>query len=120
MKNSDSTAALHLVRQLYESKVVLSSKEALELEIKTRQQASSELWHGERKLRITASVMKEVCHRKVSISCTAFVQKKPRCYIHLQCVMEDCMRMMLFQPILSTNRNVVQLQSRYVNVVLNR
>ena len=75
MTNSDSTAALHLVRQLYEGKVVLNSKEALELEIKTRQQASSELWHSERKLRITASVMKEVCHRKASTSCTTFVQK---------------------------------------------
>jgi len=56
--------------------VVLNSKEAAELEFKTREQASSELWHSERKLRITASIIKEVCHRKASTSCTAFVQKK--------------------------------------------
>ena len=74
--NNDSPAVLHLIRQLYEGKVVLNPKEAVELEFKTREQASSELWHSERKLRITASVMKEVCHRKASTSSTAFVQKK--------------------------------------------
>jgi len=74
--NSDCTATLHLAHQVYEGKVVINSNEATELEIKTRKQASSELWHNERKLRITASVMREVCHRKASTSCTAFVQKK--------------------------------------------
>ena len=62
MSNSVSTATLHPVRRLYEGRVVLNSKKLLELEIKTRQQASSELWHSEQKLRITASVIKEVCH----------------------------------------------------------
>ena len=76
MSNSDSTATLHPVRRLYEGKVVLNSKETLELEFKTKQQVSSELCHSQQKLRITASVIKEVCHRKASSSCTAFVQKK--------------------------------------------
>ena len=54
-----SPATSQLVCQLY---VILNSKGAVELELKTREQALSELWHSERKLRITASVMKEVCH----------------------------------------------------------
>jgi len=74
--NSDCTDTMHLIRHLYEVKVVISSSEAANLEIETRDQASSELWHNERKLRITASMMKEVCYRKVTTSCTAFVQKK--------------------------------------------
>ena len=41
--NSDCTAMLHLVHQVYEGKVVINSNEATELEIKTRKQASSEL-----------------------------------------------------------------------------
>ena len=61
---------------LYEHKVVLNAKAAAELEQLTRKQATSELWHSERKLRITASVMKEVCHRKPTTCCTAFVQKR--------------------------------------------
>lgn len=71
-----SPATSQVVHQLYEGKVILNSKGAVELELKMREQALSELWHSERKLRITASVMKEVCHRKASTSCTAFVQKK--------------------------------------------
>jgi len=74
--NSHCTATLNLVHQVYEAKVVINSNEATKLEIETRKQASSELWRNERKLRITASVMREVCHRKASTSCTAFVQKK--------------------------------------------
>lgn len=57
-----SPATSQLVCQLYEGKVILNSKGAVELELKMREQALSELWHSERKLRITASVMKEVCH----------------------------------------------------------
>ena len=33
-------------------------------------------WHNERKLRITASIMREICHQKATTSCEAFVQKK--------------------------------------------
>ena len=61
---------------LYEDQVVLNLKAAAELEGQTRQQATSELWHSVQKLRITASIMKEVCHRKPTTNCTAFVQKK--------------------------------------------
>ena len=64
------------VHLLYECEVVLNTKAAAELEQQTRNQATSELWHSERKLRITASIMKEVCHRKPTTSCIAFVQKK--------------------------------------------
>ena len=70
-----SLATSQLVCQLYEVKVVLNSEQAIELELKTWEQASCDLWHSERKLRITASVIKEVCHRKASTSCTVFVQK---------------------------------------------
>jgi len=35
-----------------------------ELEINTWGQSDSEVWHRECKLRITASMMKEICHRK--------------------------------------------------------
>ena len=71
-----SLATSQLVCQLYKVKVVLNSEQAIELELKTWEQASCDLWHSERKLRITASVIKEVCHRKASTSCTAFEQKK--------------------------------------------
>lgn len=65
-----------MIHQLYEHQVVLDAKAAAELKKKTQKQAILELWHSERKLRITASVMKEVCHRRPITSCTAFVQKK--------------------------------------------
>ena len=56
-------APQHLVRDLYEEHVCISPTEAAELEIKTRNQSLSKLWHEERKLRI-ASIMKTVFHRK--------------------------------------------------------
>ena len=68
--------ASQVIHQLYEHQVVLDAKAAAELEKETRKQAISELWHSEHKLRITASVMKEVCPRRPTTSCTAFVQKK--------------------------------------------
>ena len=71
-----SLATSQLVCELYEDKVVLNSEQAIELEMKTWEQASCKLWHSESKLWITAPVIKEVCHRKASISCTAFMQKK--------------------------------------------
>ena len=61
---------------LYECQVVLDTKAAAELEQQTQKQATSDLWHNERKLRITASIMKEVCHRRPTTSCNAFVKKK--------------------------------------------
>ena len=71
--NLPASQAAHL---LYEREVVLDPKAAAELEQQTQKQATSDLWHNERKLRITASIMKEVCHRKPNTSCNAFVQKK--------------------------------------------
>jgi len=65
--------AAHL---LYECQVVLDTKAAAELEQQTQKQATSDLWHNERKLRITASIMKEVCHRRPTTSCNAFVKRK--------------------------------------------
>ena len=48
MNNGGCPATLHLIRQLYKGKVVLNSREAAELEVETREQASTELWHSER------------------------------------------------------------------------
>ena len=62
--------------QLYNSEVVIDAKLAKELEEKTQEQSTLDLWHNQRKLRITASIMKEVCHRRVATSCTAFIKKK--------------------------------------------
>jgi len=42
----------------------------------TQGQHESEKWHSERKLRITASIFKEVCHHRATTSCTAFVKRK--------------------------------------------
>lgn len=44
--------------QLYDSEVVIDAKLAKELEKKTREQSTLNLWHNQRKLRITASIMK--------------------------------------------------------------
>ena len=52
----------HLVNELYLSHVCLSSESCRELAASTQTQSQSELWHNERKLGITASIMKEVCH----------------------------------------------------------
>ena len=77
--NNDTPSGQLHGMQLYKSEVVIDGKQAKELEEKTREQASSDLWHSQRKLRITASIMKEVCHRRVSTSCTAFVKKRINC-----------------------------------------
>ena len=66
----------HLVRNLYEEHVCISPTEATDLEIKTRTQAQSSLWHEERKFRITASIMKTVCHRKPKTDMIPFINSK--------------------------------------------
>ena len=66
----------HLVRNLYEEHICISPTDAQELEIATRNQSLSNLWHTERKFRITASIIKEVCHRKPSTSVKAFIVNK--------------------------------------------
>ena len=75
-KDKASVVPMYLISQLYENQVVLNLQQAADLEMKTRSQSSSELWHSERNLRITVSIMKEVCHRKANTKCKAFVQKK--------------------------------------------
>ena len=65
-----------MVKLLYTNHVHIGATELKDLETHTRLQADCELWHQERKLRITASMMKEVCHRKDSTDCKAFLLKK--------------------------------------------
>ena len=65
----------HLVNDLYQQYVSLDPQAAKHLERCTRLQSESDIWHEERKLRVTASIMKEVTHRKESINCQAFIKK---------------------------------------------
>ena len=69
-------APQHMVRSLYEEHVCISPREATELEMKTREQSDSSLWHEQRKCRITASIMKTVCHRKAKTNVMSFVCDK--------------------------------------------
>ena len=64
------------VKELYENHVVLNQDQIDKLEANTRMQSASELWCNARKLRITASIMKEVCHKKSTTSCSPFIRKK--------------------------------------------
>ena len=66
----------HLVTELYTNHVVMNPDCLADIEESTRSQSSSELWFEARKFRITASIMKEVCHRKSTTSCRAFIQTK--------------------------------------------
>lgn len=50
----------YLISQLYENQVILNLQQAADLEMKTRTQSWSELWHSERKLHIKTSIMKEM------------------------------------------------------------
>jgi len=61
LNNDSSMGQLHGI-QLYNSELAISASQAKELEEQTRDQSTSDLWHNQRKLRITASIMKEVCH----------------------------------------------------------
>ena len=65
-----------MVDNLYRNHVCLSSEACIQLEASTQTQSCSEHWLNERKLRITASIMKEVCHQKTTTSCEAFIRKK--------------------------------------------
>lgn len=65
-----------IISKLYQNHVCLSSEACVKLEACTQAQSESKRWHHERKLRITASVMKEVCHRKATTSCEVFIRKK--------------------------------------------
>ena len=61
-----------VVQLLYDQHVVISADKAHSLEIATRAQQASELWHDERRLRLTASDMKTIVHRKPNTGCDAF------------------------------------------------
>jgi len=61
----------HLVDRLYKNHVCLNLQACVQVEASTQAQSQSENWHHERKLRITASIIKEVCHHKPSTSCEA-------------------------------------------------
>ena len=63
-----------LVDKLYHNHVWLNPDSCRQLAANTQSQSDPECWHKERKLRITASIMKEVCHRKATTSCKAFVR----------------------------------------------
>ena len=65
-----------LVDDLYSNHVKIDPSTIKELEALTREQSKSEKWLCERQLRITASVMKEVCHHRASTKCEAFIRKK--------------------------------------------
>ena len=69
-------ASRDLVDQFFQSHVCLDPGKVTELERSTQLQHCCEAWHNERKFRITASIMKEVSHRKDTTSCHAFIQRK--------------------------------------------
>jgi len=75
-EEKEVVALPHLAKELYESHVMLSSEQISILEANTRTQSNSELWFDTRKLRITASIMKEVCHRKSTTNCEGFLHAK--------------------------------------------
>jgi len=65
-----------IVDRLYKNHIWLSPQACVQVEASIQAQSQSENWHHERKLRITASMIKEVCHRKPSTSCEAFNRNK--------------------------------------------
>ena len=67
---------LHVVRNLYEEHVCVSPTEAVAIEALTRNQSRSDIWHQERKLRISASIMKTVCNRKHNTDIKCFLTSK--------------------------------------------
>ena len=58
-----------VVRNLYEEHICIGPSEAIYIEAST-------LWHDERKLRISASIMKTICHRKQETGMKPFVTNK--------------------------------------------
>ena len=72
----DKPAPPHLIRHLYEEHICIGPSEATELEMTTHHQSQSNLWHEERKLRITSSIMKMVCNRRVKSDVKVFLNNK--------------------------------------------
>ena len=58
-----------IVRNLYEEHICIGPSEAIYIEAST-------LWHDERKLRISASIMKTICHGKQETGMKPFVTNK--------------------------------------------
>ena len=65
-----------LIGDLYNHHVCIDATAIQELELSTRGQHQSDRWHHERKLRVTASGIREICHQRPTTSCTAFVKRK--------------------------------------------
>jgi len=65
-----------LIHDLYAYHLHVNATRISGLEASTRGQHESEEWYSERKLRITASIMKEVCHHRPTTSCESFVKQK--------------------------------------------
>lgn len=66
----------HLIRSLYEEHVCISPLEAANVEFMTRNQSQCNLWYSERKLWITSSILKTVCHRKPDTAVKPFITNK--------------------------------------------
>ena len=65
-----------LISDLYNNHVCIDATAIQKLELSTRGQHQSDRWHHERKLRVTASGIREICHQRPTTSCTAFVKRK--------------------------------------------
>ena len=75
-KVKDEPASQHLIRTLYEKHICIGPTEAAELELTTRNQSQSDHWHEERKLRITASIMKTFCNKRPKTDINNFIKNK--------------------------------------------
>lgn len=80
-RSNDEYKLKELVDDLYTHHVKIGSSSIQELEASARGQSTSrsDKWFNEQKLRITASIMKEVCHHRPTTSCEAFIKKKLSC-----------------------------------------
>ncbi|XP_065893458.1 uncharacterized protein [Dysidea avara] len=74
--NSEVPPPSYLVRNLYEDHICIGPSRAIDIEASTRNQSISNVWHDERMLRISASIMKTVCHRKKDTDAKTFITNK--------------------------------------------
>jgi len=79
LKSRNQYKFVELLDDLYTHHVKIDSSSIQELEASTRGQSRSDIWLRERKLRITASNIKEICHHRPTISCDAFIKNKLSC-----------------------------------------
>ena len=75
-KVENKPPSLNVVRNLYEEHICISPSKAVEIETLTRKQSCSDLWHQERAFRISASIMKTVCHRKNNTNINTFITSR--------------------------------------------